>query len=116
MNCMGFGFILRDVHGVVHECCAWSTQGLSDPAVAEALCIREALSWLKDGGRHHVIVETDSQVVATAICNKVSIPNSLGLVLDDCISLVNHLNNVSVTFIHRSANSVAHSLSRASGS
>lgn len=44
VGCSGFGYILRDMHGTVEECCAWTVQHLYDPTIAKALCIREALS------------------------------------------------------------------------
>lgn len=113
---MGFGFIQRDMHDNVQDCCAWSMIGIMDPTVAKALCIREVLSWIKQKNLTLMIIETDCKIVVTALHNNFSAPNSLGFIIDDCNTLLRQLNFVSIVFVHRSANLVAHTLARASNS
>ncbi|KAM6550952.1 hypothetical protein CsatB_000760 [Cannabis sativa] len=90
-------------------------QGGSYPAeVVEALGIKEALSWLKDKEWNKVDIETDSMVTVQAIFSNQIMSSTFGLIVSDCKSLLSVLNNVSICFIRRSANRVAHFVVRRS--
>ena len=56
------------------------------PREAEALCLKEALSWLKEKGFKKCIFETDSQVLARA-CKGVDGKSFFHTIVRDCIDL-----------------------------
>lgn len=51
-----------------------------------------------------------------AFCSKKSDSSYLGSVIDDCCSIVKDLGSYLVYFVRRSANTVAHALTREAGS
>lgn len=109
----GFGFILRDSTNCVIKCSSWTMQGVLDPTVAEALGIREALSWLKANNFSQVEFETDCQLLVFALQQVIQPSTSLGLVVSDCLNLIRELSSISIVFIPRSTNLIAHQLARA---
>ncbi|KAM6553480.1 hypothetical protein CsatB_014242 [Cannabis sativa] len=110
----GFGIVARDSTGHIVDLRA-TYQGGNYPAeVVEALGIKEALSWLKDKGWNKVDMETDSMVTVQAIFSNQIMSSTFGLVIRDCKSLLSALNNVSIRFVRRSANRVAHFVARRS--
>ncbi|XP_060960630.1 uncharacterized protein LOC133031205 [Cannabis sativa] len=76
--------------------------------------IREALSWLKDKPYQHVCVESDSLVTVQAIHSPIEMFSGFGLIVKDCKSLLDSMNNVSLRFVKRSANRAAHVMTRQS--
>lgn len=112
----GVGWVMRDSSGkfLATAGCLWHT--LYDPLVAEAMSIREALSWIKDRRLSNVQVETECLIAAQAISATLQQSSSFGLIVDDCLSLLSSLYNVSIKHVKRSANCVAHSLARATNS
>ncbi|KAH9672066.1 reverse transcriptase domain-containing protein [Citrus sinensis] len=83
---------------------------------AEALGIREALSWMKELQFPCVIIEMDCLQVFRALVEEFSSPNGFGLIIEDCRALVKFIGEVQFSFVRRSANCAAHSVARASGS
>lgn len=69
------------------------------PAVAEALNIREALSWLKQLGVGPVYIETDALLVNTAISKGTKDGSCFGMIKADCICLFKDIPNCKVSFI-----------------
>lgn len=55
---------------------------------AEALGIRETLSWLKRLQFPCIILETDCLRVFQALVEKFSGPNGFGLIIDECRALL----------------------------
>ena len=108
----GLGWILRDSHGCFLKACSIHLFGLLNSGEAEAVSIREALSWLRQQALDNVLLETDAKQVVDLI-RKPDSSSALGLVVDDCISLLKHFGNVSVRFVRRSANEAAHRCARA---
>ena len=88
--------------------------GLVEPDFAEALGIREALSWIKTKDWHNVEVESDSLVSIQAIRSPTVLLSYFGRIVHECrqllLDLIHH--EVSIKFVKRSANAVAHSLAR----
>ncbi|KAH9761073.1 putative reverse transcriptase/RNA-dependent DNA polymerase [Citrus sinensis] len=82
---------------------------------AEAIGVREILSWLKGLPFLHVIIEMDSLQVFTALTMDSFSPNGFGLLIDDCRALAQSLGDVTFSFVRRSANSAAHSVTRVGG-
>nr|GMD31864.1 transcription factor TCP4-like [Ipomoea batatas] len=109
-NMLGMGWVLRDHRGGVRAVGAVGKRGAVLPKEAEALAIREALSWLKDQHHDNVLVETDAQQIVMRLHLHNSSP--FGLLLHDINGLLNSFSNVNVCFVKRSANAVAHLLAR----
>lgn len=83
------------------------------PELAEAVAVKEALSWVKDKQWREVVIETDCLVVVQAIRSKVPMTSPFGSIIMECRSLVVELNT-EVLFVHRSANMAAHFIARES--
>ena len=64
---MGLGMVLRDDGGSFIVAKSLLVLGCSEPRIAKASGVREALNWIKRNGWSSVIIETDSQVVFNAI-------------------------------------------------
>ncbi|XP_073126761.1 uncharacterized protein [Henckelia pumila] len=113
---MGFGCIIRDSMGeaiaAVHGC----FPGVFDPRTAEALSIREALSWLKDLSYSDIMVESDALTLIEALKKRSPDDSYVGLIIEDCRFLALELNSCSFVFVRRSANQAAHTLAKAAGS
>uniref|UniRef100_A0A803QMV6 RNase H type-1 domain-containing protein n=1 Tax=Cannabis sativa TaxID=3483 RepID=A0A803QMV6_CANSA len=86
--------------------------GRVSPELAEAMGIREALSWLKDHEYTRAEVETDSLVCVEAIRSTTSFTSSFELIVEDCKTILKSLINVSIFFVKRSANRVAYFVAR----
>uniref|UniRef100_A0A803QAV1 RNase H type-1 domain-containing protein n=1 Tax=Cannabis sativa TaxID=3483 RepID=A0A803QAV1_CANSA len=63
----GDGIVARDEHGYMLEGVSRLCHGNIRPELAEAIGVREALSWIKDKQWPNVILETDCLVVVQAI-------------------------------------------------
>jgi ribonuclease HI len=106
----GSGAVIRDSCGQFIAALQQINVRVSSAREAEAMTIREALSWIKERNMSNVIIESDSQLCVTA-CNSSGENLSLfGLFILDCKSLLKDIANSSVRFARRSANSVDHLL------
>ncbi|XP_074378629.1 uncharacterized protein LOC141720175 [Apium graveolens] len=109
---VGVGCVMRDSQGAFlgARCCrkmgAWS------PREAEAIGMKEALSWVIARKNQCCIMESDSRMLVQA-CNGSPGEAMFGTIVGDCIQLLKHINPVLVRFTYRSANSVAHALAKA---
>uniref|UniRef100_A0A803QGE0 Reverse transcriptase domain-containing protein n=1 Tax=Cannabis sativa TaxID=3483 RepID=A0A803QGE0_CANSA len=110
----GIGFVVRNSVAELLSVVGLYRPGKPDPAVAEAMGIREALSWLKDKSFNQASVESDSLISVQAIHSSVVMYSGFGLIIQDCKSLLESLNNVSLRFVKRSANRAAHVVARQS--
>ncbi|XP_030496466.2 uncharacterized protein LOC115712332 [Cannabis sativa] len=110
----GFGYVARDAHGKLIEGILGSWTGAVGPEIAEVIGVKEALSWIKRKGWTGVEIETDALVVVQAVLGSVSMPSQFGFLVQDCRSLISSLNCVSLHFVKRSVNRVAHCVARAS--
>ncbi|XP_060959451.1 uncharacterized protein LOC133030657 [Cannabis sativa] len=108
----GFGCVVRDTEGTLTVAFAGVKTGSVSPELAEAMGIREALSWLKNHPFSQAIVETDSLVCAESIRSAEVFASSFGSVVDDCKKFLESLSNVSLLFVKRSANCAAHFVAR----
>ncbi|KAM6588282.1 hypothetical protein CsatA_010887 [Cannabis sativa] len=109
----GIRLVVRNGSGLLIEGRTELFNGQVEPVLAEAIGIREALSWIKDSRWQDVYVETDCLNVVQAIHCSTEMISLFGLVIKDCKKMLANLNNVFVSFIKRSANVVAHSFARA---
>uniref|UniRef100_A0A803QKM0 RNase H type-1 domain-containing protein n=1 Tax=Cannabis sativa TaxID=3483 RepID=A0A803QKM0_CANSA len=89
------------------------TSAQVDVVVAEAIGIREVLSWLKDRQWPQVFIETDSLCVVQALHSSIHMISLFGSVIQDCKNLLASFHNVVVSFVKRSANVVAHTFAKA---
>ena len=80
------------------------------------LSVREALSWVKQNHMSNTIVETNSQVVFHALTSGLDATSPFAMLIEDCQALANSMEYVCFAFVRRSANSIAHSIARVSGS
>ncbi|XP_030479250.1 uncharacterized protein LOC115696490 [Cannabis sativa] len=124
----GLGWIARDHAGLCFAAAAVKLRGEIDPVVAEALSMKETLSWVKscwEEGRAAedfyptaVVTESDCLVLVNAINSKSQIRSPLGLIILDCINLIRSFSSfhISVQFVKRSGNQAANWLARSSGS
>lgn len=85
-------------------------------AVAEALGIQEALSWIKRMDFGPIIIETITLLVVNAISHSTSNVSSLGLVIEDCIALLKYMLGCKVSFVKSLENHVAYTLVEVSDS
>ncbi|XP_019176856.1 PREDICTED: uncharacterized protein LOC109172161 [Ipomoea nil] len=86
---------------------------VDDPYMAEALGVREALTWLKTQNHSNIIIESDCLNFCTAF-NSCNFDFSyVGLIVKQCVSIARVMGNVRVSHVMRSANRVAHALARA---
>lgn len=85
------------------------------PREAEAISLKEALSWTKSLNIKKCVFETDAKMLAYA-CEGVQGRSFFHTIVLDCVEYYKHFDDVLVNFIHRSANGVAHTLARAAHS
>ncbi|KAM6564548.1 hypothetical protein CsatB_024546 [Cannabis sativa] len=109
----GYGMVARDEHGFLVEGVSKLCHGHVRPELAEAIGVREALSWIKNKQWTQVTLETDCLVVVQAIRNPTRMISLFGDVIRECQNLLVVLRGVSISFVKRSANLVAHKIARA---
>ncbi|XP_062076043.1 uncharacterized protein LOC133780188 [Humulus lupulus] len=110
----GYGWVVRDASANLISAHTASKVGSIDPTLAEAIGVREVLSWIKATELTNVVVETDSLVTVQACRSTVKMHSTFGFCIDECRTLISSLHDVSLCFVKRSANRVAHHLARAS--
>ncbi|XP_030478363.2 uncharacterized protein LOC115695438 [Cannabis sativa] len=104
----GLGMVTCDASGLLIQGRTKLLSGMVELIVAEAIGVREVLSWIKDSGWSNVHVETDCLSVVQAIQGSLSMISLFGLVIQDCKNLLASLYNVYISFVKRSANVVVH--------
>ncbi|XP_074359672.1 uncharacterized protein LOC141699722 [Apium graveolens] len=109
---IGVGDVIRDENSRFVAARGKKIAGAWKAREAEAIGLKEALSWVIDRGYKQCVIETDSYALAAA-CNGRPGEALFGTIVMDCIQLLKHINQVLVVFIYRSANSVVHRLAKA---
>ena len=102
---LGYGWVVQDEKGQMIVASGRSFARPLDGALAEAISVREALSWLKSSPFGQIIVEIDSMQVSQTISDSQSAPNYFGYAIDDCKHLLQTMPQCRVIFVRRSANS-----------
>uniref|UniRef100_A0A803PDJ7 RNase H type-1 domain-containing protein n=1 Tax=Cannabis sativa TaxID=3483 RepID=A0A803PDJ7_CANSA len=102
------------IPGVLIEGVTKLFNGSATPELVEAMGVKEALSWIKRNQPCQAILETDCLVFIQALRSSIEMIFMFGQVVKDCKVLLKELKSVSIFFIRRSANKVAHSFARAS--
>lgn len=90
-------------------------EGLVPPREAEALGMKESLSWLKGRNCTKCIFETGSKILDDA-CKRAHDNSYFDTIIMDCIDLFNQFDDVLVLFIHRFTNDTVHLLVKAAHS
>ncbi|XP_060962282.1 uncharacterized protein LOC133032375 [Cannabis sativa] len=108
----GYGCVVRNSVGDLVSVFAGVKSGSVAPELAEIMDIREALSWLKNNPYSKATIETDSLVCAAAIRSAETFASAFGLVVDECKNSFKSLSNVSIVFVKRFVNRVAHFVAR----
>ncbi|VFQ94306.1 unnamed protein product [Cuscuta campestris] len=114
---VGMGFIARNDVGGFMAAKNMTIRCNCGPREAEALSVKEALSWIKSRGWTHMEVETDCKDVADGLNNSSQDWSYFSSIIDACKTLVVSCRGVFYfQFVYRSANEAAHVLARASHS
>lgn len=117
-NCYSYAIVARDHSGTLLEAISCCKSGSLNPELAEAVGIREALSWVKSKDWSSAIIESDCLGAIQAIrCSSINL-SYFGRVVDKCKKLLSDLEacNVTLKFVRRSANRVTHYIARKSNS
>ncbi|KAL5823849.1 hypothetical protein ACOSQ4_021749 [Xanthoceras sorbifolium] len=108
----GTGIVIRNAQGTVVDAAALVFQGFSSVEVAEARAILGGLSLAVDNGWYPIFIESDSLNVVR-LCKGDSFSLSeIDNVIHDIRSLLIQAGDVSIAFVPRSCNVVAHSVAR----
>lgn len=103
----GVGLLARNNNGEVLLGKSELYQGDVRPNFAEALAVKEALSWCKANGWQRVIIESDCLTVVQAIRSEVIMLSPFGKIKVESRRMIKDLN-IKLFFIKRSANMTAH--------
>lgn len=106
------GCVMRDECGMFLRARSNVISGVRTPLEAEALSMREALSWIKGWRTIKCVFESDSKLVIDAF----QAPKGRSLfdtIIEDCIEFIKHYDEVLLAFVPRSVNSVVHEIVRA---
>ncbi|KAL8146215.1 hypothetical protein AgCh_004092 [Apium graveolens] len=118
----GIGWIARDDNGKLIYASSLTFAGTPEIHWAEAIGVREALSWIKaeearrmeagNSQQRKYTVESDCQVVVKAIQSREEILSPFGNTIEECREIVDELNNIDIVFVKRSGNRAADWLAR----
>ncbi|KAK6151805.1 hypothetical protein DH2020_014440 [Rehmannia glutinosa] len=113
-KCTGIGMILRNDQGELVVARTMCFPGLYYVREAEAMGVREALSWIYGLGIQQVVVETDAKYVVDGLSSLEKGMTEYDSILQECRVLLHSEPAFSVDFVRRSANKVAHELAKES--
>lgn len=102
------GMVIRDHVGQFVQGRVVKFAGVVSVLEAEAMGILEALSWLRTLPTMRVLIECDSLTAVKAISTGVDYQVEVGHIIEACRSLLAQNQDVSVHFIRRQVNKVAH--------
>lgn len=107
------GMVMRDHSGLFLAGRTLCLSAVDTVVEAETIGIREILSWCRDtGSEWRAMVESDSLLFVNAItCDKNNLLE-LGEVIEDCRQILRDSPHISIHFIRRMANKVAHEIAR----
>jgi ribonuclease HI len=109
----GLGFILRRSDGSPVVVRTSVIVSFEEAVLAEALGIQEALKWIKNNNLANIIVESDAKIVVEAIQgNRSENRRYWGLVVAHCKAQPKELDRISVRWVRRIGNVVAHNIAR----
>lgn len=91
--------VIRNNAGEVLEAYTKCYIGTVLPQVAEAMRVREALSWTKEQQCSNRVIETSCLVVVQALCNSSRLVSYFGRIIDECRILTDELSNINVCIL-----------------
>ena len=104
------GVVIRDNRGLVLGSLSKQAPQAYAPLEIEAMTASAALQFRADLGFHHVILETDSQVLVKALLNDTKFLSVMGLVLDEIRISATCFNELHYSYIKRECSKIAHML------
>ncbi|KAK6116072.1 hypothetical protein DH2020_008341 [Rehmannia glutinosa] len=110
----GIGVVLRNDQGEFIVARTIYFPGIYAIREAEAISVREALSWLHDLGIRQVVVETDAKYVVDSLTSHEFGISEYDFVIQECRAFLQSEPEVSAKFVRRNANMVAHELAKGS--
>ncbi|XP_019181376.1 PREDICTED: uncharacterized protein LOC109176397 [Ipomoea nil] len=111
-----YGIVISDGDGVFMAAKNGKLCCLNDPHLAEAMAVKEALSWAKARGHNKIMVLSDCQMVCNLINRSMLDLSYAGCVIADCRNDQRHFEVVSFKYFPQSVNKAAHALARATRS
>nr|KYP41081.1 hypothetical protein KK1_037561 [Cajanus cajan] len=105
---------IRNDHGHFLTAKTGWAHGLPPVHEAEATALLTAIQWIVTLSLPHVTLESDCKSVLDALSRTQSHHSEYGSLLNKCRRLLHNHPNLSLKFILRQANRVAHCLARAS--
>ncbi|XP_074352247.1 uncharacterized protein LOC141691405 [Apium graveolens] len=111
---VGFGLVDRDSDDLLIEARAIVDPHLINPMLAETMAIKKVLNWIDGTPWQRVMIKSNCLAVIQAIRCTTSMRSHFGRFVEDCRVFMQRLNNISLFFVKRSANTVAHKLARQS--
>ncbi|XP_074351625.1 uncharacterized protein LOC141690750 [Apium graveolens] len=109
---VGVGCIIRDEGDNFLRAKSTVVPGRLQPREAEALSLKEALAWTKEWRNSKCIFKCDAKLLVDAV-NGGRGNTYFHAMVEDCIDILKHFDEVLVCFAFRPANMVAHELARA---
>lgn len=88
--------------------------GIIDISSAKAMCVCEALSWVKNCDLSEPHIETDALVMVQAINANLEDDSFFDSLISNCVDLINQIPGVVVLHLFRSMNRVPYYLARPS--
>ncbi|XP_074323246.1 uncharacterized protein LOC141660181 [Apium graveolens] len=110
----GFGLITRDSKGMLLQAKTGIFAGVVTPVLAEAMAVKEALSWIDRMKWMDVTLVSDCLVVVQAIRSITPMRSQFGNVIEECREYLRRLNKIGLYHVKRSPNRAAHQLARES--
>lgn len=101
--------LLTSLLSSFHPSILIAINGLNSVREAEAMGVREAMSWTKQKEWQWVILETDAQVVTRAVADGINI-TPFGAIVNEIRTYLQHLPSVKFDFVKRNGNMSTHIL------
>ncbi|XP_074302709.1 uncharacterized protein LOC141634401 [Silene latifolia] len=106
-----FGWVAYDELG--RECMRSQVTTRAESALhAEALGVRDVVSWARSGGVLHLAISSDCLLLISAIADLTKTDHLIKDILEEIRSLASFFHCLSFSFVPRHLNSVAHGLAR----
>ncbi|CAL1399730.1 unnamed protein product [Linum trigynum] len=106
------GIVLKDLAGNIMLARGVQFPGLDSPLVAEALTLREAVTWCLELGFHVVCFQGDAQSIIDKVTKRDVHDVQIGAILEEIVGVFANHSALQVRFAGRSNNRVTHSVAR----
>lgn len=97
----GYGWVLRDSHGVLLACGMDKLEGLDSVRECEAIGLAEAMLWVHEAGYTNMVFESDAKVVIDAIKSSEENRAKFGSIIEQCQSLLRQQTIFSFGYVKR---------------